>query len=217
MNLGKNMVYSSTFITPSPFHEVLEVSFNILVLISAMIALFWTIRKNTFEKIRENIEKIGFWKYIKRFEAFGVSIETKSEKEAENFSDIQKEVIIWATCGKRPELTINSLENKGYSIEEIDPLEKGASGKISRATSGGKVPIFITNLKHGDDYHAGKKFTDEVKDKYPESSVIIFTSKTAKTRRKSHLSGIKMDYIATNEPELETIFRDNLKLNRSAS
>lgn len=165
----------------------------------------------------------GVWSEITELSLFGASIKKKSSQEAERFEDFDdnKEAagagesiadpIVWATSGRRPSATINSLRDRGYLVHEIDPLAPNAVKQAVAISEEAEKLIVVTNLKHGKNYGGGADFAAKIKKARQYAELVIFTSVAARTRRGKHIRNeVGTKRIATNEPELDALFQEIL-------
>lgn len=196
----------------SSIHELISVISELITNLMLMILLIWMYWTGRLQRI---------WNDITEFTVFGASIKKRSAQEATELDPVDGLIegdeetidpVIWATSGRRPAETIAALIEKGYAIREIDPLLLDNNIDIANIISSNKYQVIVTNLKHGDSFKGGENFSRSVREINPQAKIVIFTSESAKNRRRNHIrTEIKTQHIATNEPELEYILSTLLR------
>ena len=108
-------------------------------------------------------------------------------------------VLLWATGGNRRAAgEIDALEEAGFDVIEIEPDRLLTSPALTQD----KICAVVTNLLHGRDYEGGLKLVKDLRKMKPGIPVIVLTSHAATVRRKTHLTEIGAEEIATNAGEL---------------
>ncbi len=120
----------------------------------------------------------------------------------ERGSESDDRIILWAVGNQRGAVSArNALESLDYKIKDASLATIAQEIESQRD----KVALVVTNLKHGDDYHAGSKIATSVRQSVRENvPLVLFTSQSALERRKVAIDEIAPDAKVTNIDELVT-------------